>query len=91
MKLPRPRIHVLYVSEPLLAYSNIVVCCELTLKNATPLYMCEQGIADEIKRPFGICLACKRNQPTVRDESTRYEYGLMNSEEAKSFTEEGES
>jgi len=42
MKPPRPKVHLLDVSEPLLAYHNLICRCGITLRNAQPKFMLSQ-------------------------------------------------
>lgn len=81
MKQPKPKLHLLDVSEPLLAYHNLIVRCGKTLRNAEPLYMVDRELLADISRPnWMICKECRLIMPDS-GESSRYEYGLREAEE----------
>ncbi len=94
MRNPRPRIHLLDVDEPLLAYCNLIVRCNLTIRNAAPEFMVSETAADSaelcIPTRFDECLKCKQSKPTG-GEKRHYVYGLVEAQEEKDSERELET
>lgn len=87
MKTPRPKIHLLDVSEPLLSYFGLVCRCGITLKNAQPKFMWTEDIAKELNVPLpGVCRDCQHLRPADEDKRT-YVYGLVEAQEEKDSLE----
>lgn len=80
MKSPRPKIHLLDVDDPLLAYHQLVMRCGVTLRNAVPKFMAAEDMP--IPLPVGTCLRCLKNFPEAVDQR-KYCYGLVEAQEEK--------
>lgn len=87
MKSPRPKIHLLDVSEPLLAYHEIEMRCGVVLKNAQPKFMFSHDVRHEVSLPLGLCRKCMEKAPVISDDPY-YHYGLVEAEEEKQFHED---
>jgi len=87
MKPPRPKVHLLDVSEPLLAYHNLICRCGITLRNAQPKFMLSQDwIVKRFSTIDGICSNCAQDEPTA-DDKRHYVYGLCEGQEERNSAE----
>jgi hypothetical protein len=87
MKSPRPRLHLLDVDEPLLAFHDIECRCGIVLHSAVPKFM-EATDLPEAVRPtnwaslLGICSTCLDAAPRSEASQRLYTYGLLEGEES---------
>ena len=79
MKFPRPKIHILDVSDPILKYENLASRCGVVIKNGKPEFM----YGEDTPRVYqiGTCGKCICLPPQIQA-SPRYEYGVREAEEA---------
>lgn len=82
MKPTRPKIHIIDVSEPLFAFSDLIVRCGIQLHNAEVKYMVSDDLADCLTLPIGTCLKCSDMEPAGEYER-RYIYGLVEAQEER--------
>ena len=83
MKPTKPRIHLLDVAEPLFAFRDLTVRCGVTLHNAEVKFMVEQDIATCMLPPMQTCMKCWDAAPETAEAKRRYEYGLVEAQEAR--------
>lgn len=87
VKPKKDKMHLLDVAEPLLSFSNLIMRCGLTLKNAKPKFMRAEDLRTEVALPFGICAHCLHNAPVKSDER-EYLYGLIEGQSARDLESE---
>lgn len=87
MKPTRPKIHILDVDEPLFAFRDLVCRCHIVLHNAEVKYLVQQDVRECMLAPIGMCQACWEDAPTG-DRERRYEYGLVEAQEARDVVPE---
>ena len=75
MKEPRPKIHLLDVSEPLETWSGLIVRCGKVLQNAHAEFMFVEGY-DLPVQTIRSCSRCWALEP-AGEEKRRYVYGLV--------------
>lgn len=91
MKTPKPRVHLIDIAEPLLAFRQLSVRCGLTLQNAAPQFMLTKEANFDAKYALfrGICRECVDAEPTPEAKRS-YIYGLVEAQELKD-SETGET
>ena len=79
MKIPRPRIHLVDVCDPLLNYSDLTGRCGANIAHGEPKFM----FTEDSPRVYqvGTCRHCILGGVSV-SKGKRYEYGIMEAEEA---------
>lgn len=94
MKAPKPKLHVINVSEPLLCFNGLVMRCGLELKEAEIVWMVREDHWADISFHGLIasrfCKACwypKLEQSTDR----RYSYACVEAAEERATLENGET
>ena len=87
MRPPRPKIHMIDVSDPIFSFHNLIVRCQVTLRNAEVKMMAASDTAENCLPPIGICKKCLGEyQPTGEAlKTTYYTYWLVEGEEEKAF------
>lgn len=95
MKTPKSKVHLLRVDEPLLAYFQLTVQCEIVLRNAIPVFMESDEMPpgtkpSEYPLRLRICHKCLAAAPQSDSDKRTYLYGLMEAEESKHSQEEQE-
>jgi hypothetical protein len=78
MKPPKPKIHLMDVSEPLLCFSGLVMRCGAVLHSAEMVYARAVGEPVDVNR-IGYCTECLMKPPSGEAKRT-YEYGLREKE-----------
>ena len=84
----RPKIHLLDVSEPLLAFHDLQMRCGAVLHTAVAKFMEAEDLPNVMKpstapmKISGICIKCMGLPPQGADKR-QYVYGLQEGEEAK--------
>lgn len=89
MRPPRPRIHLLDLDEPLLAFRDLVCRCQAVLKNAQPEFMAvNPELTFELMELLALrlCTECRKREPVGADKR-RYCYGLVEGQEERNFEE----
>lgn len=90
MKTPAPKIHLLDIDEPLLAFSNLTVRCGIVLQNAKCRFMRAEEMRIDMPIPFGVCHRCQRIIPEKTDKR-EYLYGLIEGQAARDLESESDA
>lgn len=90
MKKPRAKIHLIDVSEPLIAFSNLEMRCGVTLRTASPNFMLTDEFLDSPNlwpvRMGSVCKECLEKIPNGAA-SRHWIYGLSEAQEIKDSEE----
>lgn len=73
MKPPKPRLHMLDLTEPLISYTNVNVRCGITLKHALPILSLREGEEVAVLIPaYRECRDCAVGRPENLPKYWRY-------------------
>jgi hypothetical protein len=90
MKTPRPKIHLIDVSEPLLGFHNLVMRCEHVLTQAEIIWMVRDDYATALpsEQAGQLCRKCIRDVVPYASSGRVYSYACIEGAEAQPSAEE---
>ena len=90
MKLPKPKIHLLDCSEPLLGFHGLICRCGVELRNAKPKFQLVEDLAENFLMPLTVCRECLNLGPKESLDKRQYLYGLIEGQSARDLESDSE-